>query len=93
MYLYDVVYLMLSQILHGDVASVAGRLDEDPEGNFVIKIGPANHWVPQALATCFIGFHQIAQVAYKAFVFDETELDQVAAKFSDFTKNVQIAAL
>jgi hypothetical protein len=93
MYLYDVVYLMLSQIVHGDVASVAGRLREDAEGNFSIKIGPGNDWVPQALATGFIGFHQVAQVAFKAFAIDEAELDQIATRFREFTEKVQTAAL
>jgi aspartyl-tRNA synthetase len=93
MYLYDVVYLMLSQILHGDIASVAGRLREDPDGNFAIQIGPSNHWVPQALATSFIGYHEIAHVAFKAFGIDETELDHVATKFQELSKSLQGTAL
>jgi Family of unknown function (DUF5677) len=93
MYLYDVVYLMLSQILHGDVASVAGKLKEDSAGNFSIQIGPSNHWVPQALATCFIGFHQIAQVAFKAFRIDEAELERVGNKFQELTQRADRAAL
>jgi hypothetical protein len=93
MYLYDVVYLMLSQILHGDVASVAGKLKEDSTGNFSIQIGPSNHWVPQALATCFIGFHQVAQIAFRAFRMDETELDQVGNKFRELTEKADRAAL
>jgi len=86
MYLYDVSYLMLSQLLHGDIAAVAGKVEEDQSGKYKIQIGPTNKWVPQALATCFIGFHQIATVAYDAFGLNKTQLEEFGQQFKDFTK-------
>ena len=93
MYLYDVVYLMLSQLVHSDVASVAGKLTEDSQGNFIIQIGPSNHWVAQALATAFISFHQIALLAFKAFGIEQSELEQIAQKFHAFTEKADAASL
>ncbi len=84
-YLYDVVYLMLSQIIHGDVASVAGRLSEPKPGEYHLMIGPSNDWVQQALATCFAALHEIARVSYVAFHLEPSNLNSLFGEFQKFT--------
>jgi hypothetical protein len=93
LYLYDVSYPMLSQILHGDVAAVAGKVEEDSSGRYKIRIGPDNKWVPQALATCFMGFHQVAQVAYDAFGLDKGRLEEYSKQFTEFTNSLDQSLL
>jgi hypothetical protein len=89
LYLYDVVYLMLSQILHNDVAAAAGRLSVDETGHFSLMVGRSNAWVQQALATCFIGLHQVAQVSFDAFALSRTQLDASAKPFEEFTHSLK----
>ena len=91
MYLYDVAYLMLSQILHSDVASLAGSLSEGEPGKWWLQIGRRNDWAEQALATCFIALHQIMLVSYKAFGLPQTKLDVIGAEFEKFSQSLRVA--
>ena len=86
MYLYDVVYLMLSQILHSDVTSLAASLSEEVPGQFKLQIGRRNDWVEQALATCFMGLYDIAWVGYRAFELGQSRIETLAEEFKRFSK-------
>jgi len=90
-YLYDVAYLMVSQLVHSDIAATAGRLSEGSTGQFKIQVGPSNDWVAQALATCFIALHEVARVAFSAFGIDKSELDRLAEQFRKLTKEFEAA--
>jgi hypothetical protein len=90
-YLYDVAYFMVSQLVHSDIAAVAGRLSEGRTGQFNLQIGPSNEWVAQALATCFIALHEVARVAFSAFGIEKGELDTFAEQFRRLTKEFEAA--
>jgi len=86
MYLYDVAYLMLSQILHSDIASAAGSLSEPETGQYRLQIGRRNDWVIQALATCFMGLYEIVRISYEAFDFPQERIASLFAEFERFSK-------
>jgi len=90
MFLYDVVYLQLSQILQGDIAASAGKLKEDEHGNLKTSIGRSNHWVTRAFVTCFLGAFVIAQVAYKAFELDQSRLEECSKKFQELNQSLDM---
>jgi hypothetical protein len=92
-YLYDVVYLMLSQLVHSDVATAAGRLSHgESASQFVLQVGPSNEWVPQALATCFIALHEIAKVAFSAYGLPQYGLEPLATEFQKLTREFEVVS-
>jgi len=90
-YLYDVAYFMVSQLLHSDIAAVAGRLSEGSAGQFSLQVGPSNEWVAQALATCFIALYEVARVAFSAFEIEKAELEKFAEQFRKLTRELEAA--
>ena len=80
-YAYDVVFLMLSQILHSSVSSLASRLGQDDEQSFSMKIGRYHDWIDTALATVFIFVAQVASSAFKTFDLDPERLEPTLNAF------------
>jgi hypothetical protein len=85
---YDVVFLMLSQLVHSDIASLAGQVKIAGNDQLRVTIGRGPEWVGTSLATAFIFLHQIAQVAYKAFGYRNDSLTSLEQKFK--TANVAL---
>ena len=85
---YDVVFLMLSQLVHSDLASLAGQVKIHGNDQMKVRIGRGPEWVGTSLATAFIFLHQIAQVAYKAFGYRNEGLTSLEGKFK--TANVAL---
>ncbi len=80
-YAYDVVFFMLSQLLHSSVASLAGQLHEADHGDWTLRIGRGPEWVDTALATVFINFFAVVNVAYAAFALDKSNLEKLRKEF------------
>src|SRR5262249_9180083 len=88
-YTYDVVFYMLSQLLHSNVAALASNLQLGRDEQFTIRIGRGSEWVDTALATVFIYVHEIARFAYKAFQLNDSGLATLGDRFKSYTqKNV-----
>jgi hypothetical protein len=82
-YSYDVVFLLLSQQIHSDVAAMAGQVAIGDQSQFIIRIGRGNDWITQSAATVFIYLGQVIDAAYDAFNFDKSALNSL---FKDFEK-------
>jgi aspartyl-tRNA synthetase len=82
-YAYDIVFFMLSQLLHSSVASVAGNLQESQQGNWKLRIGRGPEWVDTALATVFIFFFHVVEASYQVFEIDQRKIAELKAKFDD----------
>jgi len=83
-YSYDLVFMMLSQLLHSNVISVAGRLREIEPGHWVMESQKSAQWVDTALFTAFVYFQSIVEVAYKAFGLPLTNVRTVTQRFEAF---------
>ena len=66
-YHYDVVFFLLSQQLHSDVAALAGKVALPDLPQLKIRIGRGKDAVKLALFTVFTYLHDVAEVAYTAF--------------------------
>jgi hypothetical protein len=80
-YDYDVVFLMLSQLLHSTPGSIAGQIKQKGEQQFLMQIGRSHDWIETAFATVFIFFAQIADYAFKTFDLNNEKLDATSAAF------------
>ena len=74
-YAYDVVFFMLSQLLHSSVSSMAGRLREGQPGAWDLQYDRGPQWVDTALATVFMFLYAVAKSAYTTFGLEMTKLD------------------
>jgi aspartyl-tRNA synthetase len=82
-YTYDLVFFLLSQRVHSSVTSLIRGLHEADTGQWALRIGRGPDWVDTALATVFIHFWEIANVAYQAFDLTNTELAELSTKFQE----------
>ena len=80
-YSYDVVFLMLSQLLHSSVSSLAGQLHEAQSGDWRLRYSRGPEWVDTALATVFIFFHAVTENAYSVFGLDKSHIASLGDKF------------
>lgn len=80
-YDYDVVFPMLSQLLHSTPPALVGQLRQVSEQNFQMQIGRSNEWLIEAFATVFIFFSQIADSCFKTFDLNNRGLDALAQMF------------
>jgi len=83
-YSYDVVFLMLSQLVHSNVVSVAGRLQEIQPGEWLVESQRSAQWVDTALFTVFVYFQSIVEVSYKAFGIPLTNIEKIVQRFEAF---------
>jgi hypothetical protein len=81
-YDYDVVFPMLSQLLHSTPPALAGQLKEGGQQKFLMQIGRSHEWVDTALATVFLFFVQIADSAFKTFDLSNERLERLARAFA-----------
>jgi hypothetical protein len=81
-YDYDVVFPMLSQLLHSTPPAMAGQLKEDGQQQFRMQIGRSHEWVDTALATVFLFFAQIADSSFKTFNLSNERLESLAQAFT-----------
>jgi len=89
-YTYDLVFFMLSQRVHSSVSSLVGGLHESDTGQWRLRVGRGPEWVDTALATVFMYFTQVANVAYQAFDLDNTKLNELSSKFESLHGNKQV---
>ena len=89
-YAYDVVFLMLSQILHSSVSALVGQLEQEGQSSFRMRIGRSHDWIDTALATIFIFFAQVAGSAFKTFDIDDKKLEPVIRAFSGLHASSQV---
>ncbi len=82
-YAYDVVFFLLSQQLHSDVAALAGQVGLTDLTQYKIRIGRGEEWVTEALATVFIFLSQVVDVAYKAFGLSKDNLNTICKRFEE----------
>ncbi len=80
-YAYDVVFLMLSQILHSSPAALAGQLQQEGAQSFAMQIGRSHEWIDTAFATVFIFFAQIVDSGVRAFSLRSEKLESVTSAF------------
>jgi aspartyl-tRNA synthetase len=80
-YDYDVVFPMLSQLLHSTPPAMVGQLRQDGQQQFRLQIGRSNEWLGTALATVFIFFAQIADSSFKTFDLNNERLESLTQEF------------
>jgi aspartyl-tRNA synthetase len=80
-YSYDVVFLMLSQLLHSSVSSLAGQLEEAQQGDWKLRYSRGPEWVDTALATVFIFFHAVTENTCSVFGLDKSHIASLGDKF------------
>jgi len=86
-YAYDVVFLMLSQRAHSTPSSFTGQLGMKDEQSFLMHIGRSHEWIDTALATIFIFFAQVAELAFKTFGLNDGDLQLAIAEFKRLHPN------
>ncbi len=69
-YDYDVVFLLLSQLIHSSPSGLVGQLSTLDGRSFEIQIGRSHEWIDTALALVFMYFAQISQTAFNTFGLD-----------------------
>ncbi len=80
-YAYDIVFLMLSQLLHSTPSALAGQLRQRGEQQFLMQVGRQHGWIDTALATVFIFFAQVADSSYTVFGLDSRQLQSIIGEF------------
>ena len=83
-YTYEIVFHLLSQIVHSKASSSAGRVMKQAEGRLSIGYGKSDEWVSTALATVSIYLFEILRIAQGAFSLDEKKLNQFEKEFNAF---------
>jgi len=83
-YSYDVVFLMLSQLVHSNVVSVATGLRETRPGEWSLESQRSARWVDTALFTAFVYFQAVVEVSYKAFGLPLNAVSRIAQRFEEF---------
>src|SRR5205085_2594278 len=66
---YDLLFTMLSQVVHSSVSSVSGMYSQDQSG-ISIALGPSRHDIELALMIVIDFFRVIAFTAFQAFEVD-----------------------
>jgi hypothetical protein len=91
-YGYDIVFFMLSQLLHSSVSSVAGQLHESDPGDWRLRYDRGPEWVDTALVTIFIFFFALANSVYSTFKLDKTQIESLRKDFEAVHKSQQSSA-
>jgi len=82
-YGYDVVFSMLSQLVHSSVSSVAGQLHESQAGDWRLRYDRGPEWVDTALATVFIFLYAVANSVYATFNLETTQIAKLRTEFEE----------
>jgi aspartyl-tRNA synthetase len=80
-YTYDIVFLMLSQMLHSNVSWVAGRLQQINPGQWALESERSANWVDTALFTVFVYLKEVVDVAYLAFSLSTVKVEEISSRF------------
>jgi hypothetical protein len=81
LYAYDVVFFMLSQLLHSSVSSMAGQLHETQSGDWRLRFDRGPEWVDTALATVFMFLYAVAKCTYSTFELGQTSIENLWKEF------------
>src|SRR5436853_228290 len=71
--------------VQSSVTSLIRGLHETDTGQWALRIGRGPDWVDTALATVFMYFWEIANVAYQAFDLTNTGLAELGTKFHELS--------
>jgi len=82
-YAYDIVFTLLSQQLHSDIAALASQVHGTDLSGWKIRYGRGEEWVTTALATAFIFLSQVAEIAYDAFGPEKNDLIDLCRRFEE----------
>jgi hypothetical protein len=89
---YDIVFTMLSSIVHSAASSTTRKIQEAQPGQWRVAWGPSGEWVDTALITVFVSLKSIADVSYDAFGLDKRPLDKIEGNFEAFNREQMLSS-